>query len=579
MSQTTLGAMVNACQRPRRALSGTVAFAVVATVLVTLTSTPSATAQPAVERFIDVPTNHPFYDEIEWMATSGLTTGSPQPDGTTLFRPADPVSREAFAAFLYRHAGQPQPTFQRGPYFADVDQSHAFYDAIQWMGATGLSTGSWVDGAPVFKPADPVTREVAAAFLYRFEGSPPRPTYPEYFDDNPQGHPFHEAISWMKTAGISHGYYEMPTVGDSTNYLNFFRGHQLVERQAIAAFFQRLVLWEPYTGCGSTTTMSLSECEALVDIWIAAERSIGNSWAITADRWNQGSDPCAWVGVTCRDGHVTALSLGPRAGTIAGEIGELTHLEHLSVQNFGPGATIPAEMGRLSRLRSFEVLSGNIAGALPPEIAGLTSLSKLTLRGTSLDEPLPATLGQLGGLRELEIVANFELPGPLPTSLGDLGSLRSMTIQHNTVLSGPLPALTGLHDLRDLLLHDNWLSGSIPDTFGGLDRLVGANLARNDFSGPIPASFGDARALEALDLSANSFSGPIPEELGHTRLSNLDLSANELSGPIPASLLPFPGQLKLRGNGCLTAPDPSWEPWLSSRDERWNEGCSPTTGR
>jgi predicted outer membrane repeat protein len=56
---------------------------------------------PATPTFTDVGTSHPFYDEIEWMADAGISTGY-QPGPT--YRPAVPVSRQAMSAFLYRFA-------------------------------------------------------------------------------------------------------------------------------------------------------------------------------------------------------------------------------------------------------------------------------------------------------------------------------------------------------------------------------------------------------------------------------------------------------------------------------------------
>ncbi|MCL2594208.1 MAG: S-layer homology domain-containing protein [Promicromonosporaceae bacterium] len=53
---------------------------------------------PSTPTFPDVPTNSPFFHEIEWMATTGITTGFD--DG--LFRPVQYVERQAMAAFMYR---------------------------------------------------------------------------------------------------------------------------------------------------------------------------------------------------------------------------------------------------------------------------------------------------------------------------------------------------------------------------------------------------------------------------------------------------------------------------------------------
>ena len=124
---------------------------------------------PATPTFVDVPVGHPFYAEIEWMASQGLSTG--YEDGT--FRPAATISRQALAAFLYRGYQALQmaeveavarllPT----PTFSDVGQGHPFLEEVEWMADTGLSTG-YEDGT--YRPADPVTRQATAAFLYRFD--------------------------------------------------------------------------------------------------------------------------------------------------------------------------------------------------------------------------------------------------------------------------------------------------------------------------------------------------------------------------------------------------------------------------
>lgn len=56
---------------------------------------------PLTATFSDVPTTHPFFQEIEALAASGITTG--YPDGT--FRPSNYITRQAMAAFLARALG------------------------------------------------------------------------------------------------------------------------------------------------------------------------------------------------------------------------------------------------------------------------------------------------------------------------------------------------------------------------------------------------------------------------------------------------------------------------------------------
>ena len=78
---------------------------------------------PATPTFPDVPTDHPFYLEIEWAAAEGITEG--YDDGT--FRPTNAVSRQAMAAFLIRLEGEDAYEAPETATFPDVPTDHPFY--------------------------------------------------------------------------------------------------------------------------------------------------------------------------------------------------------------------------------------------------------------------------------------------------------------------------------------------------------------------------------------------------------------------------------------------------------------------
>ena len=168
--------------------------------------------------FPDVPVDHPFHDEIAWLVVEGITTGFE--DGT--FRPTNPVTRQAAAAFLYRLAGEPPVAGVAG--FSDVPVGHRFHDEIAWLVAEGITTG-FEDGT--FRPTNPVTRQAAAAFLYRLAGGLPV-TGAAGFPDVPSNHPFHDEIAWLVAEGITTGWPD-----------NTFRPTNRVTRQAMAAFLYR----------------------------------------------------------------------------------------------------------------------------------------------------------------------------------------------------------------------------------------------------------------------------------------------------------------------------------------------------
>lgn len=172
--------------------------------------------------FFDVRRQHPFFDEISWMADSGITGGYAE-DNT--YRPGLAVTRQAMAAFLWRMADSPWPA-PGGVTFTDVDPyTNPFAVSVRWLAQEGIAQG-FPDGS--FGAAAPVSRQAMAAFLWRMAGEPTvAPSATSFVDVRP-GHAFHPAVAWMAANGISDGY------DDGT-----FRPTAPITRQAMAAFLER----------------------------------------------------------------------------------------------------------------------------------------------------------------------------------------------------------------------------------------------------------------------------------------------------------------------------------------------------
>lgn len=92
---------------------------------------------PEEATFGDVSTPDPFFDEIEWVAAEGISTGTAQTDGKPLYYPVASVSRQAMGAFLFRAAGSPAFSPPSEPSFADVGSTHPFFKEIEWLRAAG----------------------------------------------------------------------------------------------------------------------------------------------------------------------------------------------------------------------------------------------------------------------------------------------------------------------------------------------------------------------------------------------------------------------------------------------------------
>ncbi|WP_258073601.1 S-layer homology domain-containing protein [Arthrobacter sp. 08Y14] len=124
---------------------------------------------PKKSPFADVKTSHPYYKEIAWLSAKKISTGWKQKNGTQIFRPGIPVSRDAMAAFLYRLKGSPKFTAPKTSPFTDVKKSHQFYKEISWLAADGVSTG-WpaAGGASEYRPGQTIARDAMAAFMKRW---------------------------------------------------------------------------------------------------------------------------------------------------------------------------------------------------------------------------------------------------------------------------------------------------------------------------------------------------------------------------------------------------------------------------
>jgi hypothetical protein len=182
-------------------------------------------------RYTDVPANQQFATDIYWLAGSGITTGFS--DGT--FRPLGNITRQAFAAYLYRydhHGATGGPCAPGGSTFTDVLDSNQFCMDIKWLASTGITTG-FADGG--FHPAAAIARQGVAAFLYRYNhpGANPGacPAGTSSFNDVADSNQFCMVIKWLATTSpqvITTGF---PDGG--------FHPLAIATRQAAAAYFHR----------------------------------------------------------------------------------------------------------------------------------------------------------------------------------------------------------------------------------------------------------------------------------------------------------------------------------------------------
>ncbi len=129
--------------------------------------------------------------------------------------------------------------------------------------------------------------------------------------------------------------------------------------------------------------------------------------------------------------------------------------------------TLPIELGNLTQLKYLFLENNKISGSIPSSIGKCTKLYDLVLGTNQLSGHIPSELGNLIGLSEL-VLQNNQLTGSIPSSLGNLTSLFSLILDHNK-LTGTIPsALDNLTELNELLLQNNKF------TFAGMEKIATA---------------------------------------------------------------------------------------------------------
>ena len=135
-------------------------FAVLLALMLTL-----STAAFAAEPFRDVPEDAYYAAAVDWALEQGVTDGMAPGE----FRPDYTVNRAQAVTFLWRMAGEPEPTQTQTFPDVEADARNAWYKtAVQWAVEQGITNGT----GEGFSPYLTCSRGMILTMLYRMEGKP-----------------------------------------------------------------------------------------------------------------------------------------------------------------------------------------------------------------------------------------------------------------------------------------------------------------------------------------------------------------------------------------------------------------------
>ncbi|XP_024964175.1 probable LRR receptor-like serine/threonine-protein kinase At1g53430 [Cynara cardunculus var. scolymus] len=260
--------------------------------------------------------------------------------------------------------------------------------------------------------------------------------------------------------------------------------------------------------------------------------------------------------------HVTNIQLKALnlTGVLPEEFADLTFLQEIDLSQNYVNGTIPTRFGQLP-LRILSLLGNRISGPIPEEIGDISTLEELILEDNLLQGPLPPNLGRLTRLRRFFLDGN-NLNGTIPVSFGNLINIEDFRMDGNR-LSGRIPDFIGNWTrIKALYLQGTSMEGPIPSTISLLKNLTEMRIS--DLAGSSSMGFPnlqDMIGMQRLTLRNCLLTGQIPNYIGQMRsLKNLDLSFNRLNGPIPNEIetLGFPSGSMFLNNNLLSGEIPQW---------------------
>ena len=137
-----------------------------------------------------------YYNPVYWAVKNKITQGTSE----TQFSPDFPCTRAQIVTFLWRKAGEPDPSADSNP-FTDVSESDYFYKAVLWAVASGITSGTTES---TFSPEDVCTRAQCATFLWRAIDSP-APQIVGAFEDVASDAYYAKAVGWALENGVTSG--------------------------------------------------------------------------------------------------------------------------------------------------------------------------------------------------------------------------------------------------------------------------------------------------------------------------------------------------------------------------------------
>ncbi|XP_058103388.1 uncharacterized protein LOC131246945 [Magnolia sinica] len=276
-----------------------------------------------------------------------------------------------------------------------------------------------------------------------------------------------------------------------------------------------------------------------------------------------GSIPATWASLPL----VNLSVMGNRiSGRIPKELGNISTLKILIIEDNEIDGPLPPELGNLGSLERFVASANNFTGPLPTTFLKLTNLTMFTIDGNPISGKIPDFIGNWTQIQRLDMQGT-SMEGPFPANIALLKNLTELRISDLKGLSMGFPPLQNMKDMRILILRSCLISDEIPQFIAdNMKNLNTLDLSFNNLTGKIPKNFELLSSISFMYLTNNKLTGDIPKRILRST-ARLDISNNYFTGPPPPSYCQ-------QGNVNLVASFSSTENSLIAPCFRKNLPCS-----
>ncbi|KAH7512736.1 hypothetical protein FEM48_Zijuj12G0122100 [Ziziphus jujuba var. spinosa] len=188
--------------------------------------------------------------------------------------------------------------------------------------------------------------------------------------------------------------------------------------------------------------------------------------------------------------------------------------------------SIPKEIGDITTLTDLVLEDNRLERSLHQNLGSLSNLKRLLLSGNNFTGTIPETFGNLKNLTDFRIDGS-RISGKIPSFIGNWTQLDILRISDLKGSSNHFPNLTDLTKLERLVLRNCLIDDKIPDYIGNMEGL------KTLLTDVIPLTF-QRLSLNHLFLTSNSLTGKLPEWIEDID-KDFDLSYNNFTGPANAN--------------------------------------------